>query len=70
MCYCLGVADTFSWSKRVRDWRGRLTQKEAAAILDIPASTFRAWEYGKRHPKKASAQEFERRMVEHPNTQL
>ena len=62
------MADEISWSKRVRQWRGTLTQKEAADAIGVPASTFRAWEYGKRNPKKASAQEFERRMVEHPNT--
>jgi DNA-binding transcriptional regulator YiaG len=61
------VPDEIAWKDRVRQWRGRLTQKEAAAALDVPATTLRAWEYGKRQPKKASAQEFERRMASHPN---
>lgn len=64
------MADDGSWKTKVRKWRGSLTQKEAAAILDIPATTFRAWEYGKRQPKQASAQEFERRMAAHPNTKV
>lgn len=61
------MADAILWKDRVREWRGKLTQKEAADILDVPATTLRAWEYGKRQPKKASAQEFERRMETHPN---
>ena len=62
------MAEKNAWKYRVKQWRGKLTQKEAAAVLDVPASTFRAWEYGKRQPKKASAQEYERRMSAHPNT--
>ena len=62
------MADDTTWKVKVRKWRGTLTQKEAAAILDISASTWRSWEYGKRTPKSASAQEFERRMAAHPNT--
>ena len=58
-----------AWKDRVRQWRGKLTQKEAADIIGVPAPTWRAWEYGKRTPKKASAIEFERRMESHPNEQ-
>ena len=64
------MADGIAWKKRVRAWRGTLTQKEAAAVLDVPASTFRAWEYGKRQPKKESAVEYERRMEQHPNAKI
>jgi DNA-binding transcriptional regulator YiaG len=64
------MAELIAWKIRVRQWRGKLTQKEAADALGVPASTFRAWEYGKRQPGKAAAVEFVRRMENHPNTNL
>jgi DNA-binding transcriptional regulator YiaG len=64
------MADVIVWKDRIRQWRGRLTQKEAADILGVPTATFRAWEYGKRQPKQATSLEFMRRMENHPNENL
>ena len=52
---------------RLRKWRGRLMQKEAADILGVPLATLRKWEYGKRTPKALTLCEIERRMVNATN---
>jgi transcriptional regulator with XRE-family HTH domain len=49
-------------SKRLRLWRGKLRQKEAAAKLDLPLPTYRKYEYGKRTPNKLALAELERRL--------
>jgi hypothetical protein len=36
---------------RLREWRGKRRQKEAAEILNVPLGTYRTWEYGKRTPR-------------------
>ncbi len=46
----------------LREWRGRLRQKEAAEKLDVPVATFRKWEIGKRTPNKLAMAEIKRRM--------
>jgi len=46
----------------LKAWRGTLRQKEAAAKLDVPLSTFRKWENGKQTPVKLARIELERRM--------
>ncbi len=53
--------------KKLRIWRGRLFQKEAADLLGIPVSTYRKYEYGKRSPTKLALAELERRMATHVN---
>ena len=52
----------------LRQWRkrGKMLQKEAAAILQVPLDTYRAWEYGNREPTEAVPKsEVLRRMTEH-----
>lgn len=60
MYYWVNVTELFS--KRLRVWRGKLYQKEAAAKLDVPLPTFRKWENGKQTPNKLALAEIERRM--------
>jgi len=50
------------FSERLKKWRGRLYQKEAAALLDVPLATLRKWENGKQTPNKLALAELERRM--------
>jgi DNA-binding transcriptional regulator YiaG len=50
------------FSERLKKWRGKLYQKEAAAKLDVPLPTFRKWESGKRTPGKLTLAEVIRRM--------
>lgn len=47
---------------RLREWRGKRRQKEAASDLDIPLPTYRKYEYGKRTPNKLALAELLRRM--------
>lgn len=54
---------------RLRKWRGRLLQKEAADVLGVPVATLRKWEYGKRTPKSLTLCEVERRMQQTVNPQ-
>jgi len=54
-------------AKRLKIWRGKLYQKEAAAILDLPIPTYRKYENGKRTPNKLALAELERRMLMHTN---
>lgn len=48
---------------RLREWRGKRRQKEAAADLDVSLATYRKWEYGRRTPNKLALAELERRMA-------
>jgi len=50
-------------SKRLKIWRGKLRQKEAADRLDIPLPTYRKYENGHRTPNKLALAELERRMA-------
>jgi len=50
------------FSKRLRKWRWKRLQKEAAFDLGIPLRTFQSWEQGVRAPSKLSLVEVERRM--------
>lgn len=54
------------FSRKLREWRGRRYQKEAAVILDIPLPTYRKYERGKRTPNKLAMAELERRINAHP----
>jgi transcriptional regulator with XRE-family HTH domain len=47
--------------RELRENRGQ-RQKEAAADLDIPLSTYRKYEYGQRTPNKLALAELLRRM--------
>lgn len=49
---------------KIRQWRGRLSLKEAAAALDVDYPTFRKYASGKRTPCKLALAELERRMNE------
>lgn len=49
---------------KLRIWRGKLYQKEAAEILGIPLATYRKYESGKRTPNKLALAELERRIGE------
>jgi transcriptional regulator with XRE-family HTH domain len=57
-----------SFSERLRKWRGKRRQKEAAADLDVTLAAYRKWEYGKRTPKKITLAEIDRRMISNPDT--
>lgn len=57
------MAECPLFKDRLKEWRGKLRHKEAAAILNVPLGTYRAWEYGKRTPNRLSLAEVERRMV-------
>lgn len=57
---------TEQFKDTLRRWRGKLRQKEAASILDVPVATYRKWEIGKRTPKKLTQAEVVRRMADHP----
>lgn len=58
----LGYYEIVLLSERLRLWRGRLYQKEAAAKLDLPLPTYRKYEKGKRTPNKLAMAELERRL--------
>ena len=49
-------------SVRLRKWRGKLYQKEAADKLNLPLTTYRKYEYGLRHPNPLALAELNRRM--------
>jgi DNA-binding transcriptional regulator YiaG len=57
------------FKKRLKAWRGKRRQKEAANDLDVTLAAYRKWEYGKRTPTKLSMVELERRMELHPDNQ-
>jgi DNA-binding transcriptional regulator YiaG len=48
----------------LREWRGKLRQKEAADKLEVPYATYRKWETGKRTPTKFTELELRRRLRE------
>lgn len=50
-------------AKELKQWRGRLYQKEAADKLQIPLPTYRKYEAGKRTPNKLALAELKRRMA-------
>jgi DNA-binding transcriptional regulator YiaG len=54
-----------SFAERLKKWRGKLYQKQAAAVLDISVWTFRNWEWGRRTPRPLTMIEVERRMEKH-----
>jgi len=47
---------------KIRAWRGKLSLKEAAAVLDIDYPSMRKYAAGKRTPCKLALIELERRM--------
>lgn len=49
-------------SVRLKKWRGKLYQKEAADKLNLPLPTYRKYEYGVRQPNPLALAELERRM--------
>jgi hypothetical protein len=49
---------------KLKKWRGKLTQKEAAAILGVSDNTYRNWEYGT-IPGALAMVEIDRRMKAH-----
>lgn len=51
---------------RLRKWRGKRYQKEAAAALDLPVPTYRKYETGKRTPNKLAMAELNRRLEANP----
>ena len=56
------------FKEAIKQWRGARYQKEAAADLDIPVSTYRKYENGKRTPSSVAMAELLRRMEEHQET--
>ena len=57
----MAVEKTFA--KRLRDWRGERTQKEAAFDLKVDVDIFRKWEQGQATPHESpSLREIEQRM--------
>lgn len=54
-----------AFKDRLKEWRGKLYQKEAAEILSVSTATIRKWESGKRTPGKLALAEIERRMEAH-----
>jgi hypothetical protein len=59
--FTLEVAEIFK--DKLRRWRGKRYQKEAADLLGIPFPSYRKYEYGKRTPNKLAMAELERRML-------
>lgn len=55
---------TEEFHHRLKKWRGKLVQKEAADFLKVPLRTYQAWEYGANKPSDLAMQEIERRMSE------
>lgn len=51
----------------LKEWRGKLSQKEAAAKLDVDYPTYRKYACGKRTPCKLAQAELIRRMKEISN---
>ena len=49
-------------SYRLKAWRGKLRQKEAAEKLGLPLPTYRKYENGHRTPNALALAELERRM--------
>ena len=51
-----------NFSEELKAWRGKLYQKEAASNLDIPLTSYRKYENGKRTPNKLAMAELRRKM--------
>jgi hypothetical protein len=68
-CVCLWhllVVMPMAFAQELRTWRGKLLQKEAAAILGVPLDTYRAWEHGQHEPREVlTRSEIVRRMDAH-----
>lgn len=67
MTHCISDVMAELFAKRLKQWRGGLRQKEAAAILDIPLPTYRKYEAGKRTPGKLALIVLEQRLNQHAN---
>lgn len=52
------------FSEEVFQWRGSLTQKEAADILDTPLQTYRNWEQGWNVPGRHAIKHLREKMAE------
>lgn len=61
----MAVKDT-AFGEKLRKWRGKRLQKEAADILGVPVMTLRNWEWSRRKPAKTCQTCIERKMVENP----
>jgi DNA-binding transcriptional regulator YiaG len=55
------------FAKRLRTWRGKRTQKEAAFDLSVDVDIYRKWEQGRNEPHESpSLSEIESRMKAAP----
>ena len=54
----------------LKAWRGGMSLKEAAAVLDIDYPSYRKYETGKRTPCKLARAEIARRMEENPQERM
>lgn len=53
------------FSRKLKEWRGKLLQKEAAQLLGVPERTYEAWEQGSAEPsQKPNRDQIEKRMEE------
>lgn len=50
------------FKEKLKQWRGKRSLKEAAAVLGIDYPSYRKYETGKRTPCKMAKPEIERRM--------
>lgn len=48
----------------IRNWRGRLYQKEAAAILGVSLRAYQSWEQGEHQPVKSHKELLKQKMAE------
>ena len=53
-----------NFAKKLRKWRKKRVQKQAASDLGVPLRTFQSWEEGIRAPSKLALIEVERRMAD------
>jgi len=54
------------FSEELFHWRGELTQKEAADILDTPLQTYRNWEQGENTPNRHAVKLLRQIMQQNP----
>jgi predicted transcriptional regulator len=66
-CISGEVATLDEFKDRLRAWRGKRYQKQAADILSVSTACIRKWEKGKRTPGKLALAEIERRMADTSN---
>lgn len=59
-----------TFAKQIKLWRGKLSLKEAAAILEIDYPSFRKYACGKRTPSKLAAETIAARMDKHERESL